>query len=87
METDTNNEIIVIERLKFYADTDTVKNKHFCFTINSILDLEKRLLYWMQRVEVRAAWYECLENGKSVSNQRIDLISFIDTHEILFHKE
>jgi hypothetical protein len=81
-----NDKNIVIERLKFYADTDKEKNKYFCFTINSIMDLEERLKYFAQRMYIRSAWYECIENGKTTSNQRIDMVTFTDYNEISFIK-
>ena len=65
-----------VERLKFYCDTDTEKNKLMTWSINNIFDLEKRLLYWIKRVTIRSAWYEVVEDGKVVSNQRIDLEQF-----------
>ena len=84
MDTDDK---IIIERLKFYADTDKEKNKYFCFKISSILDLENRLLYWMKKVYIRSAWYECIEDGEVVSNDRIDIVNFYDTHVITFAKK
>lgn len=72
-------ESIVIEKLKFYCDTDKEKNKLMSWKINSIFDLEDRLKYWMKRVVIRSAWYEVTENGKVVSNQRIDLDQFVNS--------
>jgi hypothetical protein len=72
------------ERLKFYADTPQQKNKFFCFTINSMFDLEARLNYWLSKFYIRAAWYECKEDGKVISNDKIDLIAFVDYKEVKF---
>jgi len=77
-----------IERLKFYADTKTEKNKYFSWNINSIMDLESRLRYWMGRVYIRSAWYECVDKDSGeVINQRIDLSAFVDQQELIFSKE
>jgi hypothetical protein len=77
-----------MERLKFYADTSKEKNKFFCWKINSIMDLESRLEYWMKRVYIRAAWYECIDTDTGeVINQRIDLVHFTDYQQILFSIE
>ena len=74
-----------IERLKFYADTKTEKNKFFCFKINSIMDLEARLIYFFKIMNIRAAWYECLdENRRVIENSKIDLNHFVDFKEVLF---
>ena len=66
----------LIERLKFYCDTDKEKNKFMVWTVNNIFDLEGRLLYWMKLVTIRAAWYEVIEDGKCTQNERIDLNRF-----------
>ena len=70
---------ITTERLKFYCDTGTERNKLMTWKINSIFDLEDRVRYWMKRVTIRAAWYEVCENGKVVTNQKIDLDRFTET--------
>jgi len=76
---------MVIERLKFYADTDKEKNKFFCWKINSIMDLDARLKYFMSKMYIRSAWYEFIdtETGET-SNQSIDLDVYAQTKEILF---
>jgi hypothetical protein len=78
-----------IERLKFYCDTDKEKNKLMTWSINSIFDLETRIKYWMKKVVIRSAWYEVVEEGKVVSNQRIDLEQFTATNftDISFIKQ
>lgn len=81
---------MTIERLKFYADTDTEKNKLFCFKINSIVDLPERLRYFLESKRfgyIRAAYYECIENNVVVENRKIDLVSFADYGETTFIKE
>jgi|GEM_PF-3931434 len=75
-----------VERLRFYGDSLTEKNKLYTWDINSIFDLEARLRYWMKRLYIRAAWYEVLEKGERVKNERIDLIQFLDYNEILFKR-
>lgn len=76
---------MIIERIKFYADLQNgTKNKYFCFKINSIMELEKALIYFSQRVSIRAAWYECIEGDKVQSNERIDLETFYNFHQSLF---
>lgn len=77
------------ERLKFYCDTDKEKNKLMTWSINNIFDLEKRIKYWMERVTIRSAWYEVIEDGKVVSNQRIDLEQFTENNftDISFIKQ
>lgn len=76
-----------IEYLKFYADTDTEKNKMFCWKINSIIDLPDRLRYWMKKVYIRSAFYECRENNVVIENRKIDLVNFVDYGETTFIKE
>jgi hypothetical protein len=80
--------MIITEWLSFYADTDTEKNKHFKWKINSIIDLPGRLKYWAKKVEIRSAWYVCYENEKVIANQRIDIQSFYETsgNEVHFVK-
>ena len=76
---------MVIERIKFYADvSDSVKNKFFCFRINSIFDLENRVRYWTSKFYIRAMWYECVEDGNVVNNEKIDLVSFTDFRTVKF---
>ena len=76
---------MISERLKFYADvSEKNKNKFFCFKINSILDLENRLIYWMSKMYIRAAWYECIEDNKVVDNKKIDLVTFTDYRVVKF---
>jgi hypothetical protein len=69
-----------VERLKFYCDTDKEKNKLMTWSINNIFDLEERIKYWMKKVTIRSAYYEVIENGKVVSNQRIDLERFTENN-------
>ena len=73
----------VIERLKFYAVTDQNPNKFFCFRINSIVDLEQRLLYFSAKYQLKAAWYELIVDGEVQENRRIDLDSFYASGEAL----
>ena len=75
---------ITVERLKFYADTDTQKNKYFVFKINSIVDLPERLKYWSERVYIRSAYYEAIENGTVIQNEKIDLVDFTDNKNLSF---
>ena len=75
---------MITERIKFYADTDKQKNKFYCFKINSIMDLQPRLMYWMKKVYIRAAWYECIDNGIVVNNDKIDLVLLLDYNEVRF---
>jgi hypothetical protein len=71
---------MIKEYLKFYGDTKTEKNKSFSWRINSITNLPERLKYWAERVEIRAAWYVCVEDGKKVANQRIDMNAWYNDH-------
>ena len=75
---------MVTERIKFYADTKEQKNKFFCFKINSIMDLQPRMMYWMKKVYIRSAWYECIENDVVISNDKIDLTQLVDGGEPRF---
>jgi hypothetical protein len=79
-----------MERLKFYADTPRgEKNKYFCFKINSILDLEGRLIYWLKKgMYIRSAWYESIDEETGlIQNQKIDLVKFVDERQVLFTTE
>lgn len=72
---------MIIERLKFYADTPTgEKNKYCCWDISSIMDLEDRLIYFMQKGwNIRAAWYEKIDTdtGEVKENSKIDCLQEI----------
>jgi hypothetical protein len=74
---------MINEYLKFYGDTEEIKNKLYTWKINSIMDLENRLKYWSQRVVMRAAWYVVKEDGKPTQSTRIDLVSFFSSGETL----
>ena len=75
----------ISERLKFYADvSENKKNKFFCFQINSIMDIESRLKYWMSKMYIRAAYYECKINGETVENRKIDLNQFSNFNTVVF---
>ena len=74
---------MIIERLKFYADTPRgEKNKFFCWQIASIFNLEEKLIEFIQKgFEIRSAWYEKIndETGEILENSRInDLQSIFD---------
>jgi hypothetical protein len=81
----------LVERLKFYADTPNGdKNKFFCFKIPSIIEIDKRLLYFMKKNwYIRSAWYECIEDGKVKNNWQIDLVTFCSDNEqtVIFIKD
>jgi len=65
---------MIIERLKFYANTPSEKNKRFCWEC-SILDIEEKLIEFMLKGwAIRAAWYEKLnkETGEVLENTRIN---------------
>lgn len=70
---------MIIERLKFYADTLTEKNKPFCWAC-SILDLEEKLIEFMLKGwYIRSAWYEKKnkETGEVLENTRINNLQSI----------
>ena len=70
---------MIIERLRFYADTPTKKNKPFCWTC-SILDIEEKLIeYMLKGLTIRAAWYEKIikETGEVLENTRINGLQHI----------
>jgi hypothetical protein len=66
---------MIIERIKFYADTPRKeKNKLFCFKC-SLLNLEDCLMRFILRgFEIKAAWYEKIEctSGLIIENSRIN---------------
>ena len=64
------------ERLKFYADTHRDRNKLFCFTISSVLDLKAALWRFFDKGwHIRAAWYEKIDaaSGTVIQNQKLQL--------------
>jgi hypothetical protein len=67
---------MIIERLKFYGDGNGYRNKLFCYTINSLVYLPERLKYFAKLYYLRAAWYECKEDGYVIANTQIDLLQF-----------
>jgi len=77
----------MIELLNFYADTAKEKNKFFSWKINSIMDLESRLLYWSHKYYIRSAWYQCKDKGQIIENSKIDLVQFNDAHEVILTKK
>jgi hypothetical protein len=70
------------DRIKFYADSESCKNKFFCFKINSILDYEKTLKNFISKgFNIRACWYEKIniQTGEIIENIRQpNLNSLID---------
>jgi len=76
MENNTNSDLL-IERLKFYADTPMKKNKLFCWELTSILTLKEALWRFFDKPEyyIRAAWYEKINKttGEVVENTKIDV--------------
>lgn len=68
------------EELRFYADTDQEKNKLFVWRIRSIVDLPARIKYFASKFEIKAAWYVVHEDSKMISNQRIDMIGWYNSH-------
>jgi hypothetical protein len=67
---------MIIERIKFYADTPSGDlNKYHCYNNVSILKLEEVLIRFMSKgYNIRAAWYEKIddESGEIVENCRIN---------------
>jgi hypothetical protein len=71
------------ERLKFYADTYLEKNKLYCFTIFSVLDLKAALWRFFDKGwYIRAAWYEKidLETGVVQENQKLQLTKLLEEY-------
>lgn len=71
-----------MERLKFYADNEKLKqkNKLFTFKIIGALYLGVALIRFAKKVDViRAAWYEFInEESGEIENRRIDLNFFYE---------
>jgi hypothetical protein len=71
------------ERLKFYADTYREKNKLYCLTISSILDLKAALWRFFDKGwNIRAAWYEKIdtETGLVQENQKLQLTKLLEEY-------
>ncbi len=66
---------MIVERIKFYADTPRgEKNKLFCFNCD-ILNLKDCLLrFILKGFNVRSAWYEKIDQdtGEIIENSRIN---------------
>lgn len=82
---------MIIERLKFYADTPSgTPNKLHCYNNVSILKLEVTLIRFMQKgYNIRAAWYEKIdqESGEIIENTRISDLQTIFDKAIELHRK
>jgi len=71
-----------MERLKFYADNEKLKqrNKLFCFKIMGALYLGAALLRFAKKVDfIRAAWYEYIDpDTGEIDNRQIDMNYFYE---------
>ena len=80
---------MIMEKLKFYADTPRgERNKLFCWDV-SILHLEDAIFRFFARgFVIRAAWYENVnqETGR-VTNERIDTEGLFDKFSSLSSKQ
>jgi hypothetical protein len=73
--------------LNFFAvNPDGGKDIFRSFTINDIMDLEKRLEYWISKYEIKAAYYQYKENGKVITNDKINMVEFYEFHSASFTK-
>jgi hypothetical protein len=73
---------MIKERLKFYADTEKDRNKYFCFTITSILEVRSALWRFFDKGwNIRSAWYEKIDTdtGETI-NQKIVLRTELDEY-------
>lgn len=82
---------MIIERIKFYADTPGGKNKYFCFNNVSILTVpacfEK---YWKMGFRIKAAWIEAIDNTNKevLHNTRIhNILAYETEYLICTHKK
>ena len=59
--------------IKFYADTKSEKNKHFCFKIKSILELKAAIIrFYDKGFNIRACYFQELDKDTGeILNQRI----------------
>jgi len=65
---------MIIERLKFYADTPREKNKFFCWDNVSLLTFEDKLIEFMFEKDftIRAAWHETINKDTGeIKNLRV----------------
>ncbi len=72
---------MLLERVKFYADTPVAKNVYFCFGNVSILDMPQYFeRWWSLDWRIRSAWTEVIETttGKKVNNLRIKKIELYE---------
>ena len=65
---------MIIEKLKFYADTGLERNQFFCWNV-SILNLQDALFrFFAKGWVIRAAWYHSFNTDTDrVVNQRINV--------------
>jgi len=73
---DNQNENIIQERLKFYADTEDAPNQYFCYKLGSIIDLNPSIYRFLLRGwRIRAAWYEVInmETGEVLENTKLNM--------------
>ena len=73
---------MIIERIKFYADTPSGQvNKFFCFKLKSILTLREALWRFIAKGwNIRSAWYDKIdiETGEKLVNLRIDMFKEVN---------
>ncbi len=80
MQTETK---VYKERLKFYADTPSERNKYFCWSLTSILNLKDALWRFFDKGwNIRSAWYEKIEQGtgKITENSRLNIRELHDEY-------
>jgi hypothetical protein len=71
-----SNSELILERLKFYADTPVKSNKYFCWKLSSILTLKDALWrFFGKGWNIRAAWYEKinLSTGEVIENIKLKI--------------
>lgn len=66
-----------INKLKFYADcADGSRNKLFSWSINSVIDVESRIIYFLKKgYQIKAAYfceYSSID-GHEISSKKINL--------------
>jgi len=76
---------MIVERIKFYADTPQgQKNKFFCFTLRTIMDIEAAIFRFLRKgFYFRSCWYERInkETGEVIENTRVNMNDMVDNFQ------
>ncbi|NCA74867.1 MAG: hypothetical protein EOM90_00895 [Alphaproteobacteria bacterium] len=73
---------MILERLKFYADTPKAKNQYFCWKLTSLMSLQDALWRFFDKGwSIRSAWYEKVNTETAeMENVRLNIQEQFDEY-------